>query len=181
MDGHDTWDAWHAEHVYFGRLLDLLQAEVELSRGGKAPNYGLMLDIVEYLHVYGERYHHAREDALFARLAQRRPQLAPAVERLRHEHIVIARIGETLLGYVNEAVEGFREPREEIEALGGTFLLFYRSHLQSEESQIIPLAVDALSVQDWEAAADAAPSGFDPLFGARPQERYRELLRQVTL
>jgi hemerythrin-like domain-containing protein len=181
MDGHDPWEAWHAEHVYFGRLLDLLQAEVELSRGGRAPNHGLMLDVVEYLHVYGERYHHAREDVLFARLAQRRPRLGPAVERLRHEHIAIARVGETLLGYLNEAVDGFREPREEIEALAGTLLLFYRGHLQAEESQIIPLAADTLGAQDWEAAAEAVPSGFDPLFGARPRERYRELLRQVTL
>ena len=37
---------WHTEHVYFRRLLELLQKELDAFHRGERPNYELMLDIV---------------------------------------------------------------------------------------------------------------------------------------
>lgn len=42
------------------------------------------------------------------------------------------------------------------------------------------LAAQALTAEDWEAVRSAVPAGRDPLFGDRPEERYRELRRQIV-
>lgn len=173
--------AWHVEHIYFSRLLDLLQRELELLRAGKRPNYGLMLDVAEYLQVHGDRYHHPREDAAYSFLAYRRPDLAPTLEKLREDHIVIARLGQRLLRDLNEAVEGFTVSRDELAAVIGSYLIFYREHIAFEEAQILSVAAAVLHANDWESVAQATPAAFDPLFGAPPQQRYRELLQRVKL
>ena len=68
--------AWHAEHVNFARLLDLLETQVAAFHRGERPNYHLMGDIVSYLRSFADCIHHPREDAAFARLAEREPASA---------------------------------------------------------------------------------------------------------
>ena len=46
---------WHTEHIYFRRLLELLQKELDSFHRGERPNYELMLDIVPILLGRGER------------------------------------------------------------------------------------------------------------------------------
>jgi len=96
---------WHTEHVYFRRLLELLQNEIDTFHRGERPNNELMLDIVAYLRDYSDRFHHPREDVAFARLAQRCPDLKVELARLGQEHRVIARAGETLRQHL-EAILG---------------------------------------------------------------------------
>jgi hemerythrin-like domain-containing protein len=60
-------DIWHAEHARFGRLLDLLEREAGRLESGQDPDYQLMLDIVDYLNDYPEKFHHPREDIAFSR------------------------------------------------------------------------------------------------------------------
>lgn len=181
MERDNPAAAWHVEHVYFNRLLDLLQGELELLRAGKRPNYGLMLDVAEYLQVHGDRYHHPREDAAYSFLAYRRDDLKPTLDKLREEHIVIARLGERLLRDLNEAVEGFAISRDDLIAVAGSYLIFYREHIALEETQILGVAESLLQPDDWHSVAQATPPAFDPLFGAPPKQRYRELLERVRL
>src|SRR6185503_8101609 len=56
---------WHTEHVYFRRLLGLLQVELDAFHRGERPNYELMLDIVAYLREYSDAFHHPCEDVAF--------------------------------------------------------------------------------------------------------------------
>ena len=50
--------AWHADHVNFARLLDLLERQLAAFHAGEQPDYALMLDIVHYLRHYPDRFHH---------------------------------------------------------------------------------------------------------------------------
>ena len=171
--------AWHEEHVYFGRLLDLLEGEVELFAAGERPDYALMLDIIEYLRGYADRYHHPREDAAFAVLEARAPELAPQLARLRQQHRVIARAGEALAGCLERALDGGIFLRAEVEAAAATYVPYYRHHIAVEESTALSRAMATLTPEEWQAADDRAAVIFDPLFGASPRERYRELLHHL--
>ena len=173
-------DAWHAEHVYFKRLLDLLHKQVDVFHTGERPNYELMLEIIHYLRHYTDQFHHPREDLAFARLAQRCPDLKPALARLSQEHRVIARAGETLLKYLEEAAAGAIIRRAEIEVAAATYLVYYGNHIAKEEEDILGRAAQELTPEDWEAVRTAAPVGHDPLFGEHPEELYRELRRQIA-
>lgn len=66
-------------------LLAQLQRELDVFHGGERPNYDLILDIIRRLREAGDRGHHRREDAAFARLAAREPDTDLRLARLRQE------------------------------------------------------------------------------------------------
>ena len=171
----------HEEQVYFSRLLALLQHEVDVLATTEAPNYPLMLDIIEYLRDYADRYHHPREDAVFSRLLHYLPDRQLPLARLQQEHRVIANAGTTLQRLLEEVQSDAVLSRVEVEVAAATYLVYYGNHIAREEEDILPLAARALSADDWRAAAAAAPAGHDPLFGNGAQERFRDLRRRISL
>lgn len=173
--------AWHEEHVYFNQLLSLLRRQVDVFHRGEQPNYELMQDIVTYLREYSDRFHHPREDVAFARLAEHCPELDLVLARLMQEHRVIAHAGEKLLEQVRAIVGGAVVPRAELEAAAATYLVYYTNHMATEEEEVLTRAAKTLTDEDWETVRTAVPPGRDPLFGGEPQERFRELRRQIAL
>jgi hemerythrin-like domain-containing protein len=172
---------WHADHVYFQRLLHLLHKEVDVFHGGERPNYELMLDIITYLREYTDRFHHPREDAAFAFIVRRFPDMQLALARLQQEHRVIAQAGDVLLRLLGAALEGEMVPRNEIEMAAATYLVYYGNHIAKEEEDVLTRAALALSPEEWEAVRKNVPHGQDPLFGSAPEERFRELRRRIAL
>ena len=172
--------AWHADHVNFARLLNLLERQLIAFHAGEEPDYPVMLASVYYLRHYPDRVHHPREDVAFARLVARDPALQLPIARRLQEHRVIAAAGEELLKLLQGVVEGVLVERSAIETAAATYLEYYRHHLAAEEREVIPRAAQLLTPDDWAAVA-AAPAGSDPLFGREFDSRYRELRRQIEL
>lgn len=172
--------AWHQEHAYFNRLLVLLQHEVDLFHCDANPNYQLMLDIIAYLHEYGDRYHHPREDEAFRRLVKACPDRALPIARLQQEHRVIDRAGQHLRELLEQAIEGTVTRRIEIEMAAATYLVYYGNHIAKEEEDILPRAERVLSASDWQPVVDAVPAAPDPLFGSSPPERFHQLRRSIA-
>jgi hemerythrin-like domain-containing protein len=177
----DPVKAWRGEHDYFRRLLALLEKQLDVFHGGERPNYELMLDIVSYLREYSDKVHHPREDAAFTRLAQKAPELALPLERLKQEHRVIANAGEALRELLTEILGDAVIPRAEVEMAAATYLVYYSNHIAKEEEEVIAHAARVLRPEDWAAVQAAAPSVRDPLFGDEPEERFRSLRRQIAL
>jgi hemerythrin-like domain-containing protein len=175
----DPIAVWHADHVRFARLLDLVDRELLAFHEGKQPDYALLLDVVHYLRHYPDRYHHPREDVAFARLVQRDPAMSLPVARRLQEHRVIAAAGDELLGLLQAVVDGALIERSALEVAASTYLVYYRHHLEAEEHYVIPRAAQALSAEDWAAVAAAAPGGTDPLFGDAADARYGELRQRI--
>ena len=172
-------ELWHSEHLRFARLLDFLEQEMTAFHLGDHPRYELMRDAVYYLHHFADRYHHPREDAPFARIAEREPDVRLTINRLLQEHRVIGMTGDTLLKLLADILEDAVIKRAEVEAAAATYLVYYRHHLATEEAQILPLAARILTPDDWAAVAAAVPAGPDPLFGDDIGARYRDLRRQI--
>lgn len=150
-------EAWHADHMRFVRLLDALEQEVARFHAGDTPDYERMRDIVLWLRHYADGVHHPREDAAFQRLVRHDPSLALPVNRLLQEHRVIAHAGEALLEQLEHAASGGFARRADLEAAAATYLVYYRSHLEVEERQILPRAAALLGREDWTAVAAVAP------------------------
>lgn len=170
--------AWHEEHVYFYRLLDRLQKELDAFHAGGTPGYPLMLDIVSYLHDYGDQVHHPREDEAFRRLLPRCPDLALQIARLQQEHRVIANAGAALSALLSAADSDAMVRRSDIETAAATYLAYYRAHLAAEEEDILTRAAKELADEDWEAVREASPAAGD---APRPAGHYRELRRRIAL
>ena len=177
---NDPIAAWHAEHEYFARLLRMLRKEVDVFHAGGEPRYELMVDILRYLREYSDCVHHPREDIAFARLAQHCPDLALVLARLSQEHRVLAVAGEELLARIEAVVAGDVSPRQRLETAAATYLVYYESHLAKEESEVLGRARAHLTPADWDAVRSGVPALADPLFGHEPQDRFRDLRRQLA-
>lgn len=172
--------AWHEEHVYFGRLLRLLQEQVDLFHDGGSPDYGLMQDIISYLTEYADVAHHPREDEAFTRLLRKRPALRGAIARLEQEHRVIAMAGDALSRLLQEVVAGDAILRRaEVEMAAATFLVYYGNHIAKEEEDVLPAARVELDAEDWAAVKAAAPLMQDPVFGRAPAARFKALRHRI--
>jgi hemerythrin-like domain-containing protein len=147
----DPVAAWHADHARFARLLDALEQEVAVFHGGGAPDYERMRDIVLWLRHYADGVHHPREDVAFERMVKRDPSLSMAVNRLLQEHRVMAHAGEALLAQLENAADGGFAPRADLEAAAATFLVYYRNHMSTEETRVLPRARELLGAEDWAA------------------------------
>jgi hemerythrin-like domain-containing protein len=173
--------SWHAEHVNFSRLLDILEEEVAAFHDGETPDYALMLEVVSYLREVPDRVHHPREDAAVACLLRYQPAMQLRVNRLLQEHRVIAAAGEELAQRLNQILDGGLVARPAVETAAAIYLSYYRHHLATEERDIMPLAARLLTRADWQRVAAAAGTGNDPLFGPPgPDNRYRELRRRLA-
>ena len=170
---------WHAEHVRFSSLLEFIEQQMAAFHEGKDPDYERLRDVVYYLHHYADRYHHPREDVAFARMVRHRPRLRRVVDRLLQEHRVLEAAGKALLKCLDDILEDVVIPRPTVEAAAATYLVYYRNHLATEESDILPRAAKVLGPKDWAAVAAAVPAAADPLFGDDVSERYRELRRRL--
>lgn len=148
---------WHADHVRFTRLLDMLEKEVALFHSGEQPNYELMRDILLWLRHYADGVHHPREDVAFERMVLCDATLRIPVNRLLQEHRVITYAGGALLTRLDDAANGGFAPRAELEAAAATFLAYYRNHMAAEESTILPRAAELLQEADWAAVAAVVP------------------------
>lgn len=176
----DPLARWHAEHINFAALLDLLELQVAAFHSGERPDYDLMVDILHYLHSYSDLVHHPREDVAFARMAEREPALSMVLSRLMQEHRVIAWAGEALLRRLEESAGDAMVPRAEVEAAAATYLVYYRHHLNTEERDILPAARRLLDAADWQAVSAAGPSIADPLIADVVEARYRGLRHWVS-
>jgi hemerythrin-like domain-containing protein len=107
--------------------------------------------------------------------------MKPDLARLSQEHRVIAQAGETLLQHLNAILAGAIVPRSEIEVAAATYLAYYGNHITREEEDVLTRAEKELTPADWKAVMDAAPEGRDPVFGDKPEARYKELRRQIAL
>ncbi len=171
---------WHAEHVNFAKLLDLLEGQLDLFHKGESPDYDMMLDIMFYMTHYSDVLHHPKEDLAFARIKEREASVRATVDELTDQHASLKQSGEALVHALDDIVNGSIASRDYVELPGRAYVSALRQHMQMEESAILPLAAKLLRARDW-AAIDTAIRHFeDPLFGANGEQRYAALRRQIA-
>jgi hemerythrin-like domain-containing protein len=172
---------WHAEHVNFAILLDLLEGQLDRFHRGAATDYELMLDIMFYMTHYPDVLHHPKEDLAFARIAEREAGTRPVVDGLALQHARLKRDGNALTVALDDIVNGSITTREHVEAPGRAYIAAFRGHIDKEEAEILPLAARLLQREDW-AAIDAGILDLeDPVFGKTLDQRYAALRRQISM
>jgi len=176
----DTLALWHAEHVNFSRLLNLLDNQLSVFHGGKAPDYELMLNIMFYMTRYSDVLHHPKEDLVFAKIKERDQRVAGTVDELATQHARLHQCGQELVRQLDEILNDTISSRESVEAIARDYVGTLRDHMRIEEAKILPLAATLLSASDWEAIHAAIEHFEDPLFGTHPEQRYLALHQQIA-
>jgi hemerythrin-like domain-containing protein len=176
----DTLAQWHTEHVNFAKLLNILEAELDLFHKGDSPNYELMLDIMFYMTHYPDILHHPREDLAFAKIKAREKSAGQTVDELSEQHAQLRKIGEELVSGLGDIVNGSISPRESVETPGRAYVANFRHHMHTEETKILPMAAKLLKSNDWSEIKAAIQHIDDPLFGKAAEKRYAAIHKQIA-
>lgn len=135
-----------------------------------------------YIDEYPERLHHPKEtELLFPRVVRKRPAVQEVIERLDADH-----------ERSEQAVKGLMHLLAGWEFLGDArrsvfedafthYRTAYLEHMDAEEREILPVAQEVLTKEDWAQVDRAFEANRDPLTGKYPAEGiYEALFTRIT-
>ena len=176
-----TIETLYQEHGYIISLLDGLEQQTLKLKSGKIPDYQLLLESIDYLTHFPDRYHHPREDLLFAGLLKQNKTFASHMERLQREHVTLRLHNNRLFAELNAAVEGAPVDRPALMRKLQRYIKGYRQHIAYESSEIFPQAKGSLSAAQLGELDQRTRYLDDPLFGDTISRRYHRLGRVLNL
>ena len=156
------------EHQSLAAIIHAIRHMIgEIGAGRLKPDHKLLEAMVHYLDAYPEKRHHPKEDEfLFGPLRARTHDADAALDKLEAEHAD----AEARIAVLEAAVKAYaQDPAGAFEAFNIAFndyAAFYRSHMMTEEREVLPLIRKHFTAEDW----DRANAGFiadDPLSGTR--------------
>ena len=163
------------DHSQVARLLGLLTRQLDLVKVAGSADFEIMEDAMKYMTGYADRYHHPREDLVFARLRERDAGIGEVLDSLGREHRALGAKGEAFQKVLEGVVDGAMVEREGFEAQGRDYVEFLRSHMVREDNEVFPRADSALTDADWRHVEETLGEREDPLFGRVVQEDFSNL------
>ena len=167
--------ALERDHANIGRVLDLLESEILAIDVGKTPDYPLLQDIMCYVTQYPDRFHHPKEDLVFAQILQREPGVHADIETLLKEHISIGLAGRKFERLLRTSNIDSVKVRERLGNAGSAYIRALREHMSEEERKLFALAKMVFTKEDWQAIDAAVDAIEDPLFGTEINKGYERL------
>ena len=168
------------DHVDIAKLLESLESEILAIEVGKTPAYPLMQDIMCYMAQHSDRFHHPKEDLLFAQLLKRDPGVRADVEDLIKEHVVIGLAGQEFASLLCASGVDSVNVREQLGTSGFDYIRALREHMLREEKELFPLAMKVLTQEEWQVIDEAVNTIDDPLFDEMTADDYQRLYRLIT-
>ncbi len=143
------------DHRQLVHVLYSLEREVKACSGLSPNNFSVeaILDIVDYIQVYPEIWHHPAEDALYEVLLDKDVGAAAVVAHLMEEHGVLELLTENLLEYINQIVVS---AEADVDAVKVRFIKSTNDyisrqlhHMEQEQLHLFPLIEQHLTEDDW--------------------------------
>ncbi len=145
-----------------------------------ASDFATLRAMLFYIDEFPAKLHHPKEtELLFPKLRARAPEIRGVLDRLDEDHLR----GERAIRDLEHALLGFEmmgeSRRAPFEQMTERYIRTYLNHMQTEEREILPLALKVLSTTDWGDLDEAFAANRDPLTGHAPAEDYRALFQSV--
>jgi hemerythrin-like domain-containing protein len=177
----DTIAALSREHSNIEKMLELLESEILAIEVGKTPDNRLMQDIMRYMAQYSDRFHHPKEDLIFAQLLRRDPDIRAEVQELIEEHVSIGLAGREFTELVSASHVDSVDARERLATFGFSYIRALREHILKEETKLFPLANEVLTETEWQLIDEAVNAIDDPLFDEMTADDYQRLYRLIIV
>jgi hemerythrin-like domain-containing protein len=156
------------EHRSLAAVLDgMLYFVHQIRDRGAGPDFNLLGAMIYYIDTVPERFHHPKEEEyLFRFLRLRHPDAAAVLDRLKLEHRTGAEMIRTLEQALTRYQQGGAAEFFNFVAAAEAYAAFHWRHMGTEEREVLPLAEEHLTAEDW-TVIDAAFLGHtDPMLGA---------------
>lgn len=167
------------DHQHLAKLLDLLERLLDQFHEGTEPDYEILAELLEYMDLYADQVHHPTEDLIFDRMRGLSEAPASVLDVLSNQHEALREIAKQFRASVEGIVNGEVMRRDLVEAHGRDLVNTLRTHLNLEEAEAFPLALELLSEEDWKALYKEASKITDPVFGDRDSQRFQALYEQL--
>jgi hemerythrin-like domain-containing protein len=168
------------DHANIAKLLEILETEILAIEVGKTPDCLLMREIMRYMAEHSDRFHHPKEDLIFAQLLKRDSSVRAEVEELIQEHVLIRLAGLEFIGLLHSSGADSVDAREQLGKSGTYYVRSLREHMAKEEKKLFPLAEEMLTRQEWRMIDGAISTIDDPLFDEMTSDDYQRLYRMIT-
>lgn len=173
-------DIIHAEHRALGAVLQALRFVLDGIRDGRLQaDFALLAAMIEYITEVPDKLHHPKEDDyLFVVVRERIPAAHALLDRLEAEHAEGARrtamLRDALARYQEQGGAGFAA----FEQAARTYVDASWTHVGTEERELLPLAREFLSAEDWAGIDTAFEANKDPWAG--PTGEFRSLFSKIV-
>jgi hemerythrin-like domain-containing protein len=168
------------EHRNIGRLLRVLERQVDIFAGGGRPDYDVVAGVADYFLDFPDHCHHPKEDAVTARLAAKHPNHVATLGFIVEEHQALHRHAARFRELVAALLGETDVPRAEVVGAARRFIDAQWTHMRREERELLPLAERLLDAADWGAIEDKLDRRRDPLFSGEAEARFRKLSEQLV-
>lgn len=130
-------------------ILDMLEQEVEAFGQGGTADLGTMKDGFYYITQYLGPGHNNKERVIYRNVAARERGAVRLVNELVQQHEELRRRSEELLESVEDMTEDILVVRAEFDTRAHRYIELQRQHVEREESELLPLADQLLTDDDW--------------------------------
>jgi len=170
------------EHSALSAMLRSVLLMLSQHRPSGAPlDCASLRAILFYLDEFPEKRHHRKESLLlFPKLRARTPRSRELLDRLDEDHARgehrIRELEHLLLAYEMMGESRFAA----FEDAATRYVEFYFSHMLLEERELLPLAEQVLTPEDWDELDAAFTADQDPLSGGTPDAEYVALFTRIV-
>jgi hemerythrin-like domain-containing protein len=172
--------ALRAEHRHMSSVMQLFAAQLQAIEAGELVDTHVVYEIMHYMVTWPDRFHHPREDLIYARVAELAPARADDLDTLQRDHDEAGRRGRTLLRDIERWRLGELAGTSIIKS-GRAYIDHTYEHMNLEEKLIFPQIEETLSLQDWRelAADDQLKAVTKSIFGPKVQREFRNMARKL--
>ncbi len=172
--------ALRAEHRHMATVMQLLADQLKAIEAGELVDTHVVYEIMHYMVTWPDRFHHPREDLIYARVAELSGAFADDVDTLQRDHDNTAKSGRALLRDIERWRIG------ELTGLvvvnnGRAYIEHIHEHMNVEEKLVFPRIEEVLTLQDWRELAedDQLKAVSNAVFGPLVQREFRNMTRKL--
>lgn len=172
--------ALRAEHRHMSTVMQLFAAQLNAIEAGELVDPHVVYEIMHYMVSWPDRFHHPREDLIYARVAELDPGSADDVDTLQRDHDSTAKRGRSVLADIERWRAGTVDGTVVIKA-GRSYIDHIYEHMNVEEKLFFPRIEEVLSLDDWRDLAedDELKAVSRSVFGPQVQREFRNLARKL--
>tara|TARA_R110000823_G_scaffold125385_7_gene252108 strand:+ start:33552 stop:34523 length:972 start_codon:yes stop_codon:yes gene_type:complete len=172
--------ALRAEHRHMAAVMQLFQEQLRAIEAGEPVDTHVVYEIMDYMVNWPDRFHHPREDMIYARLAERDAGARDDVDTLQRDHDESARRGRKLLADITRWRAGEIDGKAIVKS-GREYVEHIHVHMNLEEKLVFPQIESGLSLRDWRelAADDQLAAVSSPVFGPKVTREFRNMARKL--
>lgn len=172
--------ALRAEHRHMATVLQLFSEQLRSIEGGELVDTHVVYEIMDYIVNWPDRFHHPREDLIYARVAEVDPRAADDVDTLQRDHDLTAKHSRRVLRDIERWRLGKVSGTVVVKS-GRDYIDHVYEHMNLEEKVVFPRIETTLTLQDWRELADddELRAVANSIFGPQVQREFRNMSRKL--